>query len=680
MDNFRRKFVEEALDLINELETVLLRMEPGTEDKEHIEQIFRIMHTLKGNSKMFGFDLIDQYTHQLETIYDLVRNGKMSISEKLMDLTLASVDHLRNLLDDETSNRKDVQDTHNELLSRIKSVIEGKEEQVKTVVAEQHPAVEETATYYIHFQPNAEILANGTNPLFLVEDFKPLGEYIALPAFDQMPPLSELDAEKCYTTWEIILSTKEDIEKIYEIFIFAEDSCTLDIQKLSDENWMADVSLVKRIRDFAAAYNHSLGIQKIKEIAYSGEKEESKGKSADIHTGADGGKFKNISNIRVSSEKLDELINLVSELVTTQAGLSLLAEKASSKELLTVAEDVEKLVRRLRDSTFNIRLIPIENMITRFQRLVRELSHELKKDIIFQTEGTEIELDKNMIEGLIDPIMHIIRNSIDHGIEKPEERTRRGKPVQGVIKFRAFHSGSNVFIQITDDGAGIDFRKVRQKAISRNLVSPEAALSEKELTELIFLPGFSTAETVTNISGRGVGMDVVKRKISDLRGEISVDSKINEGTVITVKLPLTLSIIDGLLVSIDNACFVIPLSSVNKCFEFKHEALLSAVNNMIFVNDGHIPFIYLRNEFGFTSKCPDLEQVVVIEYGDTRIGLAVDTVIGEYQAVLKSLGSMFKKQDIISGATILGDGTVALVVDPNKIISQFDYQNQKSMK
>lgn len=680
MDNFRRKFVEEALDLINELETVLLRIEPGTEDKEHIEHIFRIMHTLKGNSKMFGFDLIDQYTHQLETIYDLIRNGRMSVTEKLMDLTLASVDHLRNLLDDETSNRKDVQETHKELLSRIKSVIEGKEEPVKAVVAEQQPAGEEISTYYIHFQPNTEILANGTNPLFLVEDFKPLGEYIALPAFDQMPPLSELDAEKCYATWEIILSTKEDIEKIYEIFIFAEDSCTLDIQKLSDENWMADVTLVKRILDFAATYNHSLGIQKIKEIAYSGDKEESKGKSADIQTGADGGKIKNISNIRVSSEKLDELINLVSELVTTQAGLSLLAEKASSKELLTVAEDVEKLVRRLRDSTFNIRLIPIENMITRFQRLVRELSHELKKDIVFQTEGTEIELDKNMIEGLIDPIMHIIRNSIDHGIEKPDDRTRRGKPAQGVIKFRAFHSGSNVFIQITDDGAGIDFRKVRQKAISRNLIPSDASLSEKELTELIFLPGFSTAETVTNISGRGVGMDVVKRKISDLRGEISVDSKLNEGTVITVKLPLTLSIIDGLLVSIDNAYFVIPLSSVNKCFEFKHEALLSAVNNMIFVNDGHIPFIYLRNEFGFTSKCPDLEQVVVIEYGDTRIGLAVDTVIGEYQAVLKSLGSMFKKQDIISGATILGDGTVALVVDPNKIISQFDYQNQKSMK
>jgi two-component system, chemotaxis family, sensor kinase CheA len=680
MDNFKRKFVEEALDLINELETVLLRIEPNTEDKELIEHIFRIMHTLKGNSKMFGFDLIDQYTHQLETIYDLIRNGKMKVTERLMDLTLASVDHIRNLLDDEISARSDVQATHKELLLQIQDVIEGKKEtaeEKKEVISSAH---EDFYTYYIHFKPGAEILANGTNPLFLVEDFKALGDYLALPSFDQLPPLSELEAEKCYVSWEIILSTREEVEKIYEIFIFAEDSCTLDIQKLSDENWMSDAVLTGKIKDLSASSNKLLGAQKIKEMASPEDKEDDKSKAADLHPGADGGKLKNISNIRVASEKLDELINLVSELVTTQAGLSLLSEKINNKELLVVAEDVEKLVRRLRDSTFGIRLIPIENMITRFQRLVRELSHELRKNIEFKTEGTEIELDKNMIEGLIDPIMHIIRNSIDHGIEIPEERKRLGKPEKGIISFRAYHSGSNVFIQISDDGAGIDLKKVRQKAIAQNLIQPESVLNDKELIELTFLPGFSTAESVTNISGRGVGMDVVKRKIADLRGEISIDTKLHEGTTITVKLPLTLSIIDGLLVSIDNAYFIIPLSSVDKCFEFKHETLLEAVNNMIFVNDGHIPFIYLRSEFGFRTKCPDLEQVVVIEYGDTRIGLTVDKVVGEYQAVLKSLGSIFKRQDTISGATILGDGTVALVMDPNKIINQFDYKNQKTIK
>jgi len=318
-------------------------------------------------------------------------------------------------------------------------------------------------------------------------------------------------------------------------------------------------------------------------------------------------------------------------------------------------------------------------MINRFQRLVRELSSDLNKDIDFRTEGSEIELDKTIIEGLIDPIMHIIRNSIDHGIESPEERKKLGKSPQGMILIKAFHSGSNVFIQVTDDGAGIDANKIRQHAVRKGLIQADSTLSAREILDMIFLPGFSTAENITNISGRGVGMDVVKNKIADLRGEVSIETKVHEGTTITIKLPLTLSIIDGLLVAIDNAFFVIPLTSINKCFEFKHEVLVNAINNLIYVNDGHIPFIYLRNEFGFTSQCPALEQVIVIEYGDVRIGLAVDKVIGEYQAVLKSIGNMYKKQDIISGATILGDGTVALVVDPNKIINQFSYQNQKSM-
>jgi two-component system, chemotaxis family, sensor kinase CheA len=386
-------------------------------------------------------------------------------------------------------------------------------------------------------------------------------------------------------------------------------------------------------------------------------------------------KLKNISSIRVSSEKLDDLINLVSELVTTQAGLSLISEKINNPELLELAEDIEKLSRRLRDNTFGMRLIPIENMITRFQRLVRELSHELNKEIIFQAEGSDIELDKTMIEGLIDPIMHILRNSMDHGIEAAETRIQLGKPKQGKILLRAYYSGSNVFIKISDDGSGMDIDKIRQHAIKRGLMLPDSSLGEKEILEMIFLPGFTTTEKITNISGRGVGMDVVKKKISDLRGEVNIETKINHGTTITIKLPLTLSIIDGLLVEIDKAFFVIPLSSVNKCFEFKHEMLTNAVNNLIFVNDGHIPFIYLRKEFEISSPAPEIEQVVVIEYGDTRIGLAVDRVIGEYQAVLKSLGSAFRKQDIISGATILGDGTVALVVDPNKIIGQFTYQN-----
>ena len=280
-----------------------------------------------------------------------------------------------------------------------------------------------------------------------------------------------------------------------------------------------------------------------------------------------------------------------------------------------------------------------------------------------------------MIEGLIDPIMHIVRNCCDHAIEESAVRTRAGKPSQGSINFRAYHSGASVYIQITDDGSGIDPEIIRKKAIEKGLITSDAQLSRKEILDLIFLPGFSTAKNVTNISGRGVGMDVVKRKISDLRGEVSIDTETGKGTSIILKLPLTLSIIDGLLVSIDNSFFVIPLSSINKCYEFKHESLVNAVNNLIFVSDGHIPFIYLRNEFGITTESPKLEQVVVIEHGEGRIGLTVDKVIGEYQAVLKSLGTMYRKQDTVSGATILGDGTVALVLDPNRVVNQYNYQS-----
>jgi two-component system chemotaxis sensor kinase CheA len=680
MDNFKKKFVEEAFDLLNELEKVLIQLESTTEKQGVFEHIFRIMHTLKGNSAMFGFTLIDQYTHQLETIYDLIRNGKMEVSEDLMDLTLSSVDHIRNLLDEDSSMRPDVQATHKMLLARIGSVIEKKDKPVPETITKESAADTES-TYYILFQPLPTIMKDGTNPLFLVEDFKTLGEYIPLPCFN-LPEFEELEAEKCYTSWEIILSTKESTEKIHEIFIFAEDSCHLEIQKLCDKNLLADPAFCSRVRE-AGKNNDRIGLEKIIELTVNEQSDSKNNKDKNLQPNNINditSRMKNISSIRVSSEKLDELINLVSELVTTQAGLSLIAEKIKSKDLLSLAEDVEKLSRRLRDSTFGIRLIPIENMITRFQRLVRELSHELKKNIAFQTEGTEIELDKNMIEGLIDPIMHIIRNSIDHGIESPDARKKAGKSDQGVISFKAYHSGSNVYIQVSDDGAGIDLKNIRNNAIKKGLIQPETVLPDKDLLDMIFLPGFTTAKNITNISGRGVGMDVVKNKIADLRGEVSIETKLHVGTTITLKLPLTLSIIDGLLVEINKAFFVIPLSSVNKCFEFKHEVLLNAVNNLIYVNDGHIPFIYLRNEFGITTEPPDLEQVVVIEFGDTRIGLTVDKVIGEYQAVLKSLGIIFKKQDIISGATILGDGTVALVLDPNKIINQFSYQNQKAMK
>lgn len=364
-------------------------------------------------------------------------------------------------------------------------------------------------------------------------------------------------------------------------------------------------------------------------------------------------------------------MNLVSELVTTQARLSLFAEQNGIAGLLPIAENVQKLSRQLRDTAFSIVLIPIENMLTRFQRLVRDLSNELGKDVIFVTEGAETELDKTIIESLADPLMHILRNSLDHGIEDSEIRVKRGKPKQGKITLKAFYSGANVMIQISDDGAGIDSAVIAEKAIAKGIITPDRKLTRREVLDLVFLPGFSTAKQVTDVSGRGVGMDVVKRKIADIRGEVEIDSETGFGTTITIKLPLTLSIIDGLLVKVDDTHFIIPLSVVDKIFAVEHSKVLSTFNNVVVLDGKQVPFFYFRKEFGLAESTLHWEQVIVVNFEEKSVGLIVDSVVGEYQAVLKPLGKHYKNQDIISGATILGDGTVALVMDTNKIIKTF---------
>jgi two-component system chemotaxis sensor kinase CheA len=306
---------------------------------------------------------------------------------------------------------------------------------------------------------------------------------------------------------------------------------------------------------------------------------------------------------------------------------------------------------------------------------VRDLSNELKKDVSFVIEGAETELDKTIIENLADPLMHILRNSMDHGIESPEARVKAGKPRQGKILLKAFYSGANVHIQVSDDGAGIDTEIIKSKAIAKGIISPDAILSRKEILDLIFIPGFSTADKITDLSGRGVGMDVVRRKISDIRGEVEVESEVGHGTTLTIKLPLTLSIIDGLLVKICNTHYIIPLAVVDKIYAVEHRKLMKAFNNVLILDGEQIPFFNLRQEFNEPESDALMEEIVVVRFEDKQVGIAVDTVLGEYQAVLKPLGKHYKRQEIISGATILGDGTIALVLDPNKTIKLFANQN-----
>jgi len=673
MDNFKKKFIEEATDLIDGLEKALLALEENPDDMSLIQQVFRVMHTLKGNSSMFGFELIDKFTHNLETIYDLIRNQKIKATRDVLDLTLASVDHLKLLLNEQNYKDPEFITSHNLLMDRVSKFFVADKKTNEPLIKEDDSAIQTNLTertYYILFEPNPEIFKNGTNPLYLIDELSGIGNAKVFVHFNKIPDIKEIDPMLCYTYWELFIVTSSDVNAINDVFIFVEDECMLDIQKIADHNLLEDSIFINDITRLAKDQK-DIGLNTVQKLVEDSKKRSSKQKADIIKRDKVGVKDTSISSIRVSAEKLDSLMNLVSELVTTQARLSLFSEQNSTPGLASIAENVQKLSRQLRDNAFSIVLIPIENMLTRFQRLVRDLSNELKKDVVFITEGADTELDKTIIENLTDPLMHILRNSLDHGIEDSKERINKGKPKQGKITLKAYYSGASVIIQVSDDGAGIDPERIREKGVAKGIITADRRLSKKEILDMVFLPGFSTAKKVTDVSGRGVGMDVVRRKIADIRGEVEIDSEVGIGTTITIKLPLTLSIIDGLLVRVEDIFYIIPLSAIDKIFAVEHERIYNTFNNLVILDGKQIPFFNLRLEFNLNESTQSFEQVIVVNFEEQRVGLVVDSVVGEYQAVLKPLGKHYKKQEMISGATILGDGTVALVLDTNKIIKLF---------
>lgn len=688
MDNFQKKFLEEATDHINDLEESLLELDNNPHNPDIIEQVFRAMHSLKGGGAMFGFETVSDFTHHLETIYDYVRTGKTAVSRDILDVTLLSVDHIKALFDPDLDFEEDLKENHEELTNRVLSLItgiEGGESSVEKSASESNTKVESAvSTYYISFVPDKEIFNNGTNPLFLLDELYSLGACVAVPTIHSVPYLDEINPTLCYIAWDVFISTEKSENDIQDVFIFVEDECDLEIKKLTEFDILSNPEFISYI-DNAVKDNAGFTIDdampliatlKPDESVTAQASTEKKAKSINKKLNSlNKNKDNSISSIRVSSDKLDELMNLVSELVTSQARLSLFSESTDEPELVVIAENMQKLSRQLRDTAFSISLIPLQNVITRFQRLVRDLSQELGKDIEFKTEGAETELDKTIIESLTDPLMHILRNSIDHGIESEDERVAKGKSAEGNIMLKAFYSGANVVIQVIDDGKGIDPVKIKQKAIDKGLINADTVLTKKEIFDMVFMPGFSTAEKVTDVSGRGVGMDVVKRKIADIRGEVEIESEVDKGTTLSIKLPLTLSIIDGLLVRINETDFIIPLTVVDKIYGVLHQDFVNNYTSTVVLDGEQVPYHYLRENFEIEPNVPDLEQVIVVNYEEKRIGLVVDKVIGEYQAVLKPLGRLYKQQDIFSGATILGDGSIALVMDTHKIIKQFANEN-----
>ncbi len=665
IDKFKAKFVEESNDNVHDLEEALLLLEKDTTNKDIIERIFRAMHTLKGGGAMFGFNQLSEFTHHLETVFDLVRNNKLTVTEDIISLTFESIDHIKHMLEVGDVEDKDELDNQATFIHRVQCISDSENKTTQPTESKtENSSIKSdgSKTFLIHIKPNEEILRNGTNPFYLLEDLHAMGQAEVVAFSEKVPSLAQFISINNYCHWQVVLNTTESINDIKDVFIFVEDECDIDISELGEGNLLEHTTLISLVKE-ASKLQKPLDKEQLLQIAplsTDSPKKQTK-KKAQL-------KEHKISSIRVNSTKIDELVNLVSELVTIQAQLNLFAENDGNPAVLSLAENIQKLSRQLRDNAFEISLIPLQSELMRFQRLVRDLSKELGKEIDFIIEGGDIELDKNIIEHLTDPLLHIIRNSVDHGIEMPDERIKNGKSPKGLILFKASYSGASVVVEVTDDGKGIDHEFIRKKAITKGLIDEKTELSRKEIFELVFLSGFSTKEEVTDVSGRGVGMDVVKKKIGEIRGEVSLDSEMGKGTTLTLELPMTLSIIDGLLVKVFNNQYVIPIANIEKIFALDNVTFGNTFNHVVNIENEQFQFIDLREAFGTTVDNKGTEQLILVKYEDKKVGLLVDQVIGEYQTVVKPMGRFLKKQENISGASIMGDGTIAMVIDTNRLI------------
>jgi two-component system chemotaxis sensor kinase CheA len=668
-------FQEEVFENLAELDGALLELEKKPQDPEVVNRVFRAVHTLKGACNMFGLTRVVSLAHLLESLFDHVRGGWRRVSKPLLDAAFATKDRFAAMLAEGADPEAEVDP---QLLQQLQELLRTPDMPDETATAPSPasetghatssaaPADESpqgpTRSWLIRLAPSEPGYLAKADPLALLDELRAMGQTQVRCDITDLPELEALAPEDCRLRFDVVLTADEgtvpDANTLRDIFLFLENQTDVTIEPYEG-------TLPPLFAATPQALSPSDGTIPAAAPSEDAPPPAPSPKPAPALEGKRPHPAKKdiAQSLRVDAAKLDDLVNLVGELVIAQARLTQLASDLSHPGLTNVAEEIERLSNELRDNTLGIRMLPIGTTFSRFRRLVRDLSSEMGKSIELVTEGGETELDKTVIEQLNDPLVHLLRNSIDHGIEPPEARSAAGKPETGVIVLAAAHAGGEVVLSITDDGRGLDPERLRAKAVEKGLIPADARLSDSEIFNLIFLPGFSTAEKVTNVSGRGVGMDVVKRSMDALRGKIDIQSEPGRGSRITIKLPLTLAIIDGLQIKAGHDLYTIPLSLVEECVELTEQAEDSGRGRTIQLRGEIVPYIRLREAFELTGEPPRIEQVVVTRFEGERAGIAVDEVIGQQQTVIKSLGSYIGTVAGISGATINGDGTMSLILD-----------------
>ena len=714
IDQALQTFIAEARELLEDMENSLLRLESDPEDAEIIGAIFRAAHTIKGSAGLFGLDQVVGFTHIVENVLDRVRDGSIPIEGNLVALLLESCDHmleLVNVIADQGGQLNEAALERDRALRQRLQAYQGVQAGHAAVVVEPEleasgGGVEGADNWHLSLRFDREILKNGMDPISFFRYLATLGEIVSIITLpDAMPPVSEMDPELCYLGFEINYKSDADKNTIAGVFDFVRENSSIRI--LPPHSKVAEyVELIrslpedeKRLGDMLIA-SGALTRQELEEGLNAQQKNPKDDGSApplgeilveqrsvekevvqaalEKQNQTRESKTKENRYVRVHADKLDELINLVGELVIAGAGANLLAQRANDSSLQEATSTMSRLVEEIRDGALKLRMVPIGDTFSRFQRVVRDVSKELGKDIDLVISGAETELDKTVVEKIGDPLMHLVRNAMDHGIESADKRLAAGKPAKGTLKLNAYHDSGSIAIEISDDGGGLNRDRILQKALERGLIQPSQTLTDQEIYNLIFEAGFSTAEAVTNLSGRGVGMDVVKRNIVALRGTVDLDSRAGEGTTVRIRLPLTLAIIDGFLVGVDKSSYVVPLDMVIECVELS-EAERQGMKERSYLNlRGEVlPLVPLRAHFEVEGSHSRRENVVVVQYAGQKAGLVVDELLGEFQTVIKPLGKLFSNLRGISGSTILGTGEVALILDVPSLVQQAVNAEQK---